>query len=67
MFVFEATFSTIDFKQENKEYKVFTWKPQGGFTSKLFPLHNLSPIIKYFDHKIGLQFRKKQLHNQNFA
>ena len=56
MFIFQSTFSTIDFKQENNEYKASALKSKGLYTSKLFPLHNLSPIIKHFDRKTGLQF-----------
>ena len=49
------------------------WKSKEVYTFKLFPLHNLSPIIKYFNHNIGLRFNnfvllveKIQLRDQNY-
>ena len=72
MFVCQPKFSTIDFKQENEEYKVSAWIPKGVNSSNILPLHKLLPTIKYYDHKIGLQFNNavlvtgnKQLHNQD--
>ena len=41
MLVLQPTFTTIDFKQENNEYKNSAWKPKRVYTSKLVPLHNL--------------------------
>ena len=59
-------------KQENNEYKVSVWISKGVNSCKLLPLYKLLPIIKYYDHKIGLQFNNavlvtdnKQLHNQD--
>ena len=43
---FSTNISLIGFKQSN-EYKVSPWKSEGVYTFKLFPLRNLSPIIKY--------------------
>ena len=34
---------------------------KGVYTSKLFPLYNLSPITKCFDCKLGLQFNNSVL------
>ena len=33
----------------------------GVYSSKHFPIHNLSPIIKYINHKIGVQFNSSVL------
>ena len=60
-FLSQFTFSTIDFKQKNNEYKVSAQNSKGVYTFKLFSLHNVSPIIKYFDQKIELQFNYSTL------
>ena len=71
MFAFQPTFSTIDFKQENNQYKISALKSKGVYSSKLFALHNLSTIIKYLDCKIRLKCSnsflvvEKKLRNQN--
>ena len=69
MFVFQSTFSTIDFKQENNECKSSVWKPKRVYTSKPFLLHNLSPIIKYFDSRVVFEFNTSVLaaENTNYA
>ena len=53
MFLFQPIFSSIDFEQDDKKYKVSTLKSKGLYALKLFPLHNLSPVITYFSCKIG--------------
>ena len=72
VFVYKPKFSTIDFKQENEEYKVSARISKGVNSSNILPLHKLLLIIKYYDHKMGLQFNNavlvtgnKQLHNQD--
>ena len=61
MFVYEVTFSMVDFKQVNGEYNVSTWKSKVIYNSGLKSLHNFSSIIKYFGRKIGLQFNNSVL------
>ena len=58
MFVFQSTFSTIDFKQKNNEYKVSDFS-----TIQSFIYH------KIINHKIELQFNNSVLdvEKNNFA
>ena len=60
-------------EKRNGEYNVSVWKSKGIYNSELRPLHDLTPIIKYFAGKIGSQFnngvfsfRARESHNQNF-
>ena len=65
-YVYQPTCYTLDMKKANYEYKV--WKSKEICNSELRPLHSLTPIIKYFGEKIGLQFKVAfQLWNKTTA
>ena len=46
----------LDYERSGSECIASDWKSKAIYTTKLAPLHNLVPTIKYFDRRIVLQF-----------
>ena len=57
MFVYQSTFNMVELKKDKGTDYIISWKSEGLFESKLFPLHGtFLPNTKYFGYKIGMRF-----------
>ena len=54
MFAYQPKFNMLELKEDKSTEYVIGWKSKEVYSTKFFPLHCLSPIIKYFECKIGL-------------
>ena len=62
MFVYQPTFSVLEYKEELGTEYITSWKSKRLYNSKLIAFNDDSlPNLKYFNKKIGTQFDKSPL------
>ena len=62
MFVYQATFNTLEFKKDKGTDYVIGWKSIGLFESQLLLLHGtFLTNIRYLGYKIEMQFNNTPL------